>query len=97
MREAIFVSDRFDTLGVGLKLRDSLRACSEGYPVTLGTKLHRERKPADDYFLFLHLVLLIKLNPQGLSGAPICFCKNAVVLSHLLQPQGLSSAPTNRD
>ena len=46
MREAIFVIDRFDTLGVGLKLRDSLRACSEGYPVTLGTKLHRERKPA---------------------------------------------------
>ena len=70
MREAIFVSDRLDTLGVGLKLRDSLRACSEGYPVTLGTKLHRERKPADDYFLFLHLVLLIKLNPQGLSGVP---------------------------
>jgi hypothetical protein len=49
LREAIFVIDKLDTLGVG-------------------PKLHQERKPADDYFLFLHLVLLIKLNPQGLSG-----------------------------
>ena len=61
LREAIFVSDRLDTLGVCLKLRDSLRACSKGYPVTLDTALYRERKPADDHFLFLHLVLVTKL------------------------------------
>ena len=54
--------------GKGLNLWDSRRACSKGYHVTFDPKLHRERKPADDYFLFLHLVLLIKLNPQGLSG-----------------------------
>ena len=71
LREATFASDRFATLGVGLKLQDSLRACSKGYPVTLDPKLHRERKPADDHFLFLYLVLLIKLNPQGLSGVPL--------------------------
>ena len=52
LREAIFVIDKLDTFGVGLRLRDSLRACSKGYPVTLGPKLHRERKPADDHFLF---------------------------------------------
>jgi hypothetical protein len=70
LREAIFVSDRLDTLGVGLKLRDSLRACSEGYPVTSDSRLHRELKPADDHFLFLYLALPIKLNLQGLSGVP---------------------------
>ena len=51
LREAIFVIDKLDTLGVG-------------------PKLHRERKPADDHFLFLHLVWVIQLNPQGLSGVP---------------------------
>ena len=70
LREAIFVIDKLDTLGVGPKLRDSLRACSKGYPETLDPKLHRERKPADDHFLFLHLVWVIQLNPQGLSGVP---------------------------
>ena len=70
LREAIFVSDRLDTLGVGLKLRNSLRACSEGYPVTSDSRLHRELKPADDHFLFLYLALPIKLNLQGLSGVP---------------------------
>ena len=48
---AIFVMDRLDTKGVGLKLWGRRRACSQDYPIALDPSLLGEHKPGHD-FLF---------------------------------------------
>ena len=52
---AIFVMDRLDTEGVGLKLWGRRRACSQDYPIALDPLLHGEHKHGHD-FLFLFLL-----------------------------------------
>ena len=48
---AIFVMDRLDTEGVGLKLWGRRRACSQDYPIALDPLLLGEHKHGHD-FLF---------------------------------------------
>ena len=48
---AIFIMDRLDTKGVGLKPWGRQRACSQDYPMALGPLLQWEQKPVHD-FLF---------------------------------------------
>ena len=48
---AIFLMDRLDTKGVGLKAWGRRRACSQDYPMPLDPLLHGEQKPVHD-FLF---------------------------------------------
>ena len=49
---AIFIMDRLDTKGVGLKPWGRQRACSQDYPMALDPLLHWEQKPAHDFFFF---------------------------------------------
>ena len=46
---AIFIMDRFDTEGVGLKPCGRQRACSQDYPMALDPLLHGEQKPVHDF------------------------------------------------
>ena len=48
---AIFIMDRLDTKGVGLKLWSRQRACSQDYPMALDPLLQWEQKSVHD-FLF---------------------------------------------
>ena len=48
---AIFIMDRLDTKGVGLKPWGRQRACSQDYPMALDPLLQWEQKPVHD-FLF---------------------------------------------
>ena len=81
---AIFIMDRLDTKGVGLKPWGRQRACSQDYPMALDPLLQWEQKPVHD-FLFPFSVFKCQDNYD------LCFSPDKPM--NAMNPREISTVP----